>query len=147
MRTRLFRCTNCDLEVRLQAWKAVCPRCGKQYTLVPVQESLSAPSPKFAYASAALLTLAGLITAASSLPYWGLGLAFSILASIAVLTRSLGGHAVGAATGVALGTVFGALIATNFPILIAGLASSALSVYDELEVSEAKRRSLQVRSE
>lgn len=131
----------------MQAWKAVCPRCGKQYTLASVEESIPKPSPKFAYASSALLALSGAFAAALALPLWGFALAASMLASIAVLTRSLGGHVVGAAAGIAIGTVFGVLISINVPILAMGLTSSALSVYDELVVSGARRRSFQVASD
>ncbi|MCX8203171.1 MAG: hypothetical protein N3H32_02505 [Nitrososphaeria archaeon] len=146
MRTRLFRCTDCDLEVRLQAWKAVCPRCGKQYTLVPVEGRLPKASPTFAYASAALLIASGLAAASSSVPYWGVAVASALLASVAVLTRSLGGHLIGASVGLALGLLFGVLISTNPVVLVAGLASSALSVYDEIAVSGSKRRLLELRS-
>ncbi|MEN3047834.1 MAG: hypothetical protein ABDH63_03525 [Candidatus Caldarchaeales archaeon] len=146
MRTKLYRCTDCDLEVRLQAWKAVCPRCGRQFTLVPVEERLPKPSPAFAYASAALLLASGLAAAASSVPYWSLAVASAVIASVAVLTRSLGGHLIGAAVGLTLGILFGVLISANLAVLAAGIASSALSVYDEVAVSGARKRLLELRS-
>ncbi len=132
LETRLFRCTDCNREFRLQAWKAVCPSCGRQFTLVPVEEKVKGPSPAYAYASAlAILSSAAyLLLIGEQNPLTVL--APSVLGVVLVLTRSRGGHLAAVLVSAALAVMLG------MPLALVPIAAAALAVYDEFLITRYK---------
>lgn len=132
METRLFRCTDCDREFRLQAWKAVCPACGRQYTLVPVEERVRSPSHVYAYAASLALLSSGiyLLVASSLHPFIALGP--SLAGAVLVLTRSRVGHAVAVLSSALLALLLGP------PLALVPVASAVLAVYDEYRITRYK---------
>jgi len=132
LETRLFRCTDCEREFRLQAWKAVCPSCGRHYTLVPVEEVVRSPSPVYAYASALILLSSGIYLLLTSSVNPAVALAPSLVGAVLVLTRSRVGHVVGVASSTLLALLLGP------PLALVPAASAALAAYDEYRVTRYK---------
>jgi DNA-directed RNA polymerase subunit RPC12/RpoP len=132
LETRLFRCTDCNKEFRLQAWKAVCPSCGRQYTLVPVEERVKGPSPVYAYASALAILASATYLLLSGTQNAVLVLTSSIVAAPLVLTRSRVGHLVAVVVSAVLAVMLG------LPLTVFPLAAAALAVYDEYRITRYK---------
>ncbi len=129
LETRLFRCTDCNREFRLQAWKAVCPSCGKQYTLVPVEEEVKGPSPAYAYASALAILASAAYLSLSGAQNPLLVLAPSVMGAALVLTRSMVGHLAAVLVSALLAVMLG------FPLALFPVAAAALAVYDEYRIT------------
>jgi DNA-directed RNA polymerase subunit RPC12/RpoP len=132
LETRLFRCTDCDREFRLQAWKAVCPSCGRQYTLVPVEEEVKGPSPVYAYVSALAILASAIYLLLSGAQHAVLALVPSLVAVPLVLTRSRVGHLVAVVVSAVLAVMLG------LPLAVFPLAAAALALYDEYRITRYK---------
>jgi DNA-directed RNA polymerase subunit RPC12/RpoP len=132
LETRLFRCTDCDKEFRLQAWKAVCPSCGRQYTLVPVEEEVKGPSPVYAYVSALAIFASAIYLLLSGAQHAVLALVPSLVAVPLVLTRSRVGHLVAVVVSAVLAVMLG------LPLAVFPLAAAALALYDEYRITRYK---------
>jgi len=132
LETRLFRCTDCNREFRLQAWKAVCPSCGRHYTLVPVEEQVKGPSPAYAYASALAILASATYLSLSGTQNPLLVLVPSVVGAALVLTRSRIGHLAAALVSAVLAVMLG------LPLAFIPVAGAALAVYDEYRITRYK---------
>ncbi|MCS7145846.1 MAG: hypothetical protein RMJ28_04845 [Nitrososphaerota archaeon] len=148
---RLFKCTNCGHEARLQAWKAECPSCRSGFTLVLVEEKESWTRPRLlGYVPPALASFYLLLTllypgmtVARLLP-WPAAQIVLIAVAIFSLTSSTLGNLVAAAAGAALSAAHLAMLGLSTlgelgsALTLIGLTAS--SVVNEASIRRAKPR-------
>lgn len=148
-RLRLYKCTNCGYEARLQAWKAECPSCRSGFTLVPIAEPESSTKTRpTGYIAPALAVLYLILT----ILYPGLTVAqilpspltqIILLAVIALsLTSSTVGNISAAAAGASLAIIQLASQGLSTPGEIAAamilLGVTASSVANEASIRRVK---------
>jgi DNA-directed RNA polymerase subunit RPC12/RpoP len=148
---RLFKCLNCGHEVRLQAWKAVCPSCESGFTLVPVaSEEKKRRHSIIGYVAPILLTIYLVLTLASPsatvsriLP-WPTTQLLLVIAIALALTSSVIGNIVASVVGALLTAthlyVFPALSIPNLAVLILSTVLLASGVLNEFTIRRSKAK-------
>lgn len=144
MEKHLFKCSSCGYEIYLQAWKAVCPRCERGYTLVRVIEPTREPRirPRFAGAGLLLLYLALTIiapgaTAVSVAPPILIQILLAA-AAVFLLTGSL--PSIILASSIAIG-----ILAYHLPGVVGSLQQAALSAIALLIIASSVSEELLIR--
>jgi len=149
MEKHLFKCSNCGYEVYLQAWKSVCPRCERGYTLVRVIEPTREPRvrPRLVASGLLLLYLAVSIvipgeTAAGAAPSIFIWLLVAA-AGVFILTGSLPSIILSSAIGIGIMTyhLLGAAGSAQQAALAAVAALIIVSsILEELLIRRRKSR-------
>ncbi len=146
-RKYLFKCKECGHEFKLQAWKAICPNCEKNYSLVKIAEKPSSPIIRPRYIVTILLLIyAGYsffnISLITTLPviYLYLYQAFIIGAAIFALSGSLPSNILSIIMGVLITYTHMSQPSTTYQFLLImiGVITIFLGILDEILIRYRK---------